>query len=368
MKRLLALTLALLMLLTLAACGGGGGGGGGGATTDDGRQTITLTIGAGHPAGTIGHVTGAQDQFQVDVSRLAAERTNYDIQWIEAYGATIAALSEMVDATQRGLLDIGVINKLFVSSDLFLHGIAFFVPMTTDDTTVLAEVMEIMYEEFPYFKDVLENDFNQKFLGMGFNGGFQLFSNRPVYTMEDLRGLRIAGAGANLHWLANTGAVPVQDAISNGYTSIQTGVYDAWLMLADSIMRFRIHEVAPYDILVNFGSAPNGILTVNLDTWNSLPPEIQEILVEAGQLYSADQPVRANIDDAYARAFMQSEGMTTIEFPEEEREKWIAALPNVPNIWVEEAESMGFPGRQMMDRFLELFAERGVTLPLETWG
>ena len=65
---------------------------------------------------------------------------------------------------------------------------------------------------------------------------------------------------------------------------------------------------------------------------------------------------------------MQSEGLTTIEFPREEREKWIALLPNIPNIWVEEVEGKGFPGRAMMDRFLELFAERGVTLPRDTWG
>jgi len=337
-------------------------------TSAEARQTIRLTIGGGHPAGTIGYITGAHEQFQVDVSRMVEERTNYDILWIEAYGGTIASLSEMVEATQHGLLDIGVINPLFVSSDLFLHGIAFFVPMTTGDTVILGEVMDVMYEEFPYFKDILQNNFNQKFLGIGFNGGFQLFSSRPVHSMEDLRGLRVAGAGANLHWLRNTGAVPVQDTIANGYTSIQTGVYDAWLMLADSIMRFRIYEVAPYDILVDFGSAPNGLLTINMNTWNRLPAEIQDILVEAGRLYSLDQRTRANEDDVFARNYMQTRGLTTIEFPLEEREKWIALLPNIPDIWVEEVENRGFPGRVMMDRFLELFAERGVTLPRDTWG
>ena len=63
-------------------------------------------------------------------------------------------------------------------------------------------------------------------------------------------------------------------------TTIPTEPSPKWVktMPADVATTFKVHEVAKYHTLVGFGSFVTGFLTINLDTWNSLPKEVQEYL------------------------------------------------------------------------------------------
>ncbi|HWQ62023.1 MAG TPA: hypothetical protein VN521_06905, partial [Negativicutes bacterium] len=64
-----------------------------------GPMTIELKIGSGHPANGMTYTQAAVDFFQPEVAKRVAEKTNYRIKWIEAYGGTVAKLAEVLGAT-----------------------------------------------------------------------------------------------------------------------------------------------------------------------------------------------------------------------------------------------------------------------------
>ncbi len=81
--------------------------------------------------------------------------------------------------------------------------------------------------------------------------------------MADLKGRKIAGAGLNLKWLEYAGAVPVQSRLPEAYTSMQTGVYNGWIMFPSGWVNFKLNEVAKYYTEVGFGAITWHGLTMN---------------------------------------------------------------------------------------------------------
>ena len=90
--------------------------------------------------------------------------------------------------------------------------------------------------------------------------------------------MKIAGAGPNLPWLEFGGAIPVQSALPDGYLSMQTGVYDGWLMFPSAYLGFKFYEPAPHYTLVGFGAMPVNVLTMNARSLARLPEDVQQII------------------------------------------------------------------------------------------
>ena len=55
--------------------------------------------------------------------------------------------------------------------------------------------------------------------------------------------------------------------------------------------------------------------------------------------------------------------MTVTDFPFEERQKWANNLPNVPAEFGAEADAKGYPGTEIVKRYLELLKEDGYVSP-----
>jgi len=75
----------------------------------------------------------------------------------------------------------------------------------------------------------------------------QIFTKKPVETLDQLAGLKMAGAGYNLRYLEGLNDVAgVRGGLPNFYNMLQTGVVDAAMLWPEAAMTFKIYEVAPY--------------------------------------------------------------------------------------------------------------------------
>ena len=357
--RMISLLICGLLILSLAACGGGDQDTSG---EGDGKQVIKLTIGAGHPYGSMPYVTAADDFFVSEISKRVEESTDYSIQWTTAYGGSVAKLAEVIGAVENGLLDVGLTWSGFEPSALLIHNINAYIPFNTPDAVQAIRVTSKLYDEFPDFKQVLE-DRNQKFLGLGAVGNYQLLTTFPVNTLEDVKGVKVCAAGPNLTLLSGTGAIPIQGDLTEAYSSFDSGVYEGWIMYPASTYGFKLHEVAPYQTNLDFGAVAAALITINLDTWNGLPTEVQDIMTKVGKEYEAYAGEHANEANENGLNAMLDEGFTVTDFPFEEKEKWAAVLPNVPMDFAAEANSKGYPGTEIVTRYLELLVEEGYQLP-----
>jgi TRAP-type C4-dicarboxylate transport system substrate-binding protein len=193
-----------------------------------------------------------------------------------------------------------------------------------------------------------------------------LLTNFPVRTVDDLRGRKILAPGPSASWLEGTGAVAVDGGLTTYYTQIQTGVADGVLTILTGVPPYRIHEVAPYITLVGLGSQLTGGLSINLDKWNSLPADVQGVLIELGHEYS--QGVAAELGVRYERGLvsMQADGATVYELPNEEKLKWLNGLPNIAGRWAAATEKRGIPAREVLDIYMDSVRRRGGQ-PLRDW-
>jgi len=99
-----------------------------------------------------------------------------------------------------------------------------------------------VYDKTPWLTEVFEKDYKQKLLGLHGWDNYHLGTTDPWDTVADLKGVKVGGAGPNLPWLEYAGAVPVQSTLPDGYLSLQTGVYNGWLMFPSAYLGFKFHE------------------------------------------------------------------------------------------------------------------------------
>ena len=351
-KRILrtaALVCAVLLLFSLASC-----------TKKEAageKQTITLRIGSGHAVSNP-WVASLDNFFVPEVAKRVAERTNYEIEWIKAYGASVTRLGGELEGIEAGLVDLGTIIIVFEPVRLMLHTMVYRMPFSCSDPLVVNRVMKQLYKEYP--EHISEFDkYNQKLLAMGVCDPYSLYSNKEVRGLADLEGMKIGAAGANLNWINGSGAVPVNTSLNEVYQNLQTNVIQGTIQPTNSCYNLKVPEVAPYLLEANFNTMPFVAITFNMDRWETLPKEVQDIFVEVGLEYE-DFNAQYMVD-VYDRDIerMKGEGVTVYTLPREEQVRWAAALPDIVNVMVTELNERGYKGTEIVSRYYELLEQEG---------
>jgi len=331
------------------------------------RKTITLRLVAGHPYAAAAWVQTLQDFFVPEIQKRVLERTKgYQLDCKGFYGGSLAKLGEELEAVESGTADIGIVNNIFEQAKLEIHNFNWWPPFTSPDLKQVIQANAKIMDQFPIFDQIFAK-YNQKHIGRAFNcsPSFELITNFPVKSLEDLKGRKIAHGGSMIPWLQALGAVGVQSAFSDAYTSIDTGVYQGWAMSADVAYSFKVHEVAKYFTEVGFGSFVTGYVTINLNTWNSLPKEVQAIIEEVAQEYSMELYKRnmANLDKAFD-AF-KAAGCTISKISAEERARWgkVLSEAGVARVAAQKADANGYPGTEVLKAYIKVLEQTGYKFP-----
>jgi TRAP-type C4-dicarboxylate transport system substrate-binding protein len=324
-------------------------------------DTITLRIGAGHPAGAT-WITTIREGFMPQVAERVAAETDHTIVWQEAWGGTVCRLGECLEAVEAGLLDMADLQVPFEPSKLMGWNFSYFVPFGSGDPVLGARLNRQVFEEVPELREQLIDRYNQVFIGIGILGNYGLITNFTWDDPSELDGRRIAAAGPNIPWVTAVGVVPVQSNLNEAYTSMQTGVYDGWVMFPDGATSFRLEEVSEQYTTTGFGVIATPLLTMNNDTWGSLPEDVQQIFLEEGANWNERAGVYTAERQQQALAQMEAAGVRVVELTFEQQQAWAALLPNIPQERTDEVNDLGQPGAAIF-RYAELLAENGHVFP-----
>ncbi|MBW1700148.1 MAG: TRAP transporter substrate-binding protein [Deltaproteobacteria bacterium] len=136
-----------------------------------------------------------------------------------------------------------------------------------------------------------------------FNAGFRDISNnkRPVKTVEDVKGLKIRVPKIS-SWITTWkafGASPVAMPMTELYMALKTGVVDAQENGPNNMKDQKYYEVQKYFSYIKYAWL-GPLLGMNLEKWNSLPKDIQDIMMEEakkGAKWTFEEGKKAN-DDA----------------------------------------------------------------------
>ena len=324
-------------------------------------KTYKLTAAAGHPPIFL-WVTLTRDFFIPEVDRRLAEAGGKDtIVWNQAYGGTVAKIGGVLEAVEEGIVDIGFVGTIFEAPKMPLHNVSYMTPFGSGDIFKVVDTMAELQKKIPAVANEWTK-YNQVYLGGVGLDTYGILTNFPVKTVDDIDGHKIAAPGPSANWIKGTGAVAVAANLNTYYNGIKTGVFEGTLTFMTAGAAIKVHEVAPYICMVNFGAQFAGGLSVNKDVFDSFPEYMQKIFMDVGAQYS-DKLAQAQADKAAgAMKAMEEAGAKVIYLSDAERKRWAEKLPNVSKDWAESMEEKGMPGKKVLKGYLDGLRQRGTVL------
>jgi TRAP-type C4-dicarboxylate transport system substrate-binding protein len=159
---------------------------------------------------------------------------------------------------------------------------------------------------------------------------YHMSTIKPVRTLNDFKGLKIRATGrTNPNILKAAGAVPVGFSHSELYDALLKGTVDGSLTDYDLMYRFKEVEVTPYVTRLFIGGNPMLSTAINMNAWNKLSPEVQQVFLELRDEfpaiyaeYGAKQFLEVSIPALY------DDGIEIIDLPPNELE----SLHNNPDV------------------------------------
>ncbi len=345
--------LALAGLLTLAA-----------AAPVAAQTTHKLTIASGQPP-VFPYISLLRDFFVPELDKRLAS-TSHRIQWTQAYAGTVMKIGSEIESIKDGLVDIGFVLLTNNESKLPLHSFTYFAPFTSTDPAITVKAFNQTQRGVKEMVDTWDKN-NQVYLATVAIESFNMYSKKPIKSVEELKGMKVGVIGPNANWLRNTGAVPVTFNLASIYNDLQSGIFDAAL-LADSVAgSLKLHEAGPYRIQFDLGSFVFAALTMNKDKWNSLPPEVRAAISTVAQEYEAKviSEMRARGRDGVAA--MLKAGLTNIDPGIEGRRAWAQLMPQLAKDWANGKRDRATSAPLVIPAYLKAVQEAGA-VPLRDWA
>lgn len=160
------------------------------------------------------------------------------------------------------------------------------------------------------------------YTGDGTTGNHYLITQNPIKSVDDLKGLQIRVPPLTRHFVTAVGAEPITLPPGDIYVALDRGtVAGLTWPYYDGFTDFGWQEVSKF--LIDQPLYRNGIsMKMNLEKWNSLSEEVQEIVLEAvrnTQLWALGW-VAAH--EAMQLKIMRDAGMEVISLSVEDAEAW----------------------------------------------
>jgi len=294
------------------------------------------------------------DYFIPEVDRRLARTGSYSIAWNQAFGGTVAKTGGVLEALQYDLADIGIITTPFHPDKIPFFNISYVTPLVTADIGLVARTVDSLVERYPELEQQWQA-YNQVYLTVaGSIDSYQVFVSESREPLSAYAGTKVAGVGLNLRYLEGIRAAPVSSSLGEFYNNVATGLTDGALVWAESAVSYKLYEVAPYMIDVRLGAVTSKVITVNERTWNRLPAEVQQVLVDVSKDYRDELAAETDRRAVLSRDTFVANGGTILAVSDDERRAWAQRLPNMALEWAETLEAQGLPGRAILREYMDI--------------
>ena len=262
------------------------------------------------------HLTKALEMFRDSVEKKAKDRVKFQLYPAQQ----LYNDKDLVNVLPKGAIEGAILNSGMWSGKVRAEGPLFFSLYypSRDDFYRLFEskAWELIKKDF-------EIEGNIKVLGLVEYGSASLMSKKPVRRLEDFKGLRTRAYGMYLAvFLQSVGASPVVMSSGDVYLALQRNTIDAALSGPSSFVDRKWYEVADYFLSVETAYSTPFLCAFNLDFWNSLPTDLQEIFQAAAleiQEWSKNYTKQSDID--YINT-LKEKGAKEIVVDEQELARW----------------------------------------------
>jgi TRAP-type C4-dicarboxylate transport system substrate-binding protein len=168
------------------------------------------------------------------------------------------------------------------------------------------------------------------FLNAGTTAGLMLH-DKKITKLEDLKGVTLRGAGAVGDTITALGATARDVPMTEMYDDVSKGVVDGALVGIETLKSFKMADVCKYTTFAwQAGSMYTFYLAMNLDKWNSMPADIQQIFTDVSKQYEEKYAEAWNSSDIAGIQYSLSiAGNEVFQLTDAEGQRWSDAVQSV---------------------------------------
>lgn len=289
-----------------------------------------------------------------EISDRVAAETPHSVEFEWHYAGALLAATEIYTGVAQGAADLGSTCPIYTAG-VFPVSQAFELPGFNNDNALVASVT--IHEAWKQ-SELLQKEFEDvKIMHFWATGPGDFMTNTRIETMEDLAGLELRALAGSGSALALMGGVPVAFPMGQSYENIETGVVDGLIAPTDTLQGFRLAEVTQYITKTPFIYNILFMKVMNWDTWNALPPSVQQIFDEVNEKYVIEYgQLRTDYTLIGQQFGVEEFGMEVIELAPDEYQRWVETSMPVVDQWIEATDALGLPGQEIVDMVREFDA------------
>jgi TRAP-type C4-dicarboxylate transport system substrate-binding protein len=279
------------------------------------------------------------EEFMKDIEA----KTQGKVKFSYFTAGTLLTAPKMYDGVVQGISDIGLSNISY-----------------TYGRFKVTEVLDLPLG-FPnaWVANHVANDFYRKYRPKEWEAvhvlsmhtspvNVMMTATKPVYKVEDLKGLNIRGTGYIAEVVSALGATPRALATPEVYDAILKKVVDGIYIPMETLRAFKYVDVIKHVTECwPIGQVYTFYLVMNKDTWNKLPEDVKKVFNE----YPFEEKLSTawNEIDIDGKALGIEKGLNFIQLPPDEAKRWIKAAESVIDKYVKSMVSEGYSEREVRE-------------------
>ena len=207
-----------------------------------------------------------------------------------------------------------------------------------------AEISSVLYWDFYKQHKLIQDEWKEvKVLATQVQVTHDIHTvKKPIYTMEDLKGLRIRCTSMGKPMVEAWGGIPVAMPMSEAYVALQKGIVDGIQTNWGQLKSNKLADVVKFHTRVGAYAAIFYII-MNWDAYNTLPQDTKTIFDALGDTLPKEFGQSWDKDEAQGIEWTMAQGgHTMITLTPKDRAEWVEKAKNASiDNWLNGLEKKG---------------------------
>lgn len=296
------------------------------------------------------------------------KRTNGAITFTNHWGCALGTPPEHIELLIGNVCQAVQTHQWYTPSKMPLGDFEYTFLFGPTDYPLVVKAMQKIRSEFPELaKELADNN-----AVMVMDAPMALYDFQcptPIKSLDDFRDKKICAVGRYFGQQMPKGATVVIRPGQEYYDLIRNRICTMNLTPWNLTYAFKLQEVTKYFIETGLVTVCGTPVLMNLKTYNSLPPEYQKIVREAGlkmEMVAATETLPKWKEICY-KAFREA-GMEIVTLSDEDKKKWVEEVEDIVDVWAKDVEKLGLPGYKIAHRWQQITEELGFKWPRKWAG
>ena len=191
-----------------------------------------------------------------------------------------------------------------------------------------------------------------------------LATKKPVRALEDLKNMKIRGTGLSAGIATALGATAVGMPQPETYDALQKGVVEGTFCPIETLKGWKQGEVIEFVTDTKaIGYTTAMFVAMNQKSWDALPADLQQILVDVSAEFVDKHGAAWNQADAEGLEFVQGLNREIIALSADEEARWKAAVEPIVAKYLAQTAEKGLPGADFLKDVQTMIAEARAAQP-----